>query len=134
MQENFTDTKVSLTLGGETYLISFGLHTMRRIEERQPGFTLMSEEVPFFNIVPFLIECAIPDEKRKWKTDEEFAEHYDNCKDEEALSKIPLAFQNAMGFTDRIFVPLWTRMQEAKQEMEKTLSEQEKKIKKPGKK
>ena len=126
MQENpFSDTKVSLTLGGETYLLTFGLHTMRRIEEAQPDFSLLQGKMPAFEILPFLIKSAIA--VPKWTTEDEFIQFYDECTDEENLSKVLLAYQNAVGFIDRRFTPV---MEKVADMIEKMKEEDEKAKKK----
>lgn len=131
--ENFSDTKVSLTLGGETYLLTFGITTMRRIEEVHKNFSLLDGVLPPFEVLPFLIQSAIPDEKRKWKDEAEFIEIYDNCRDEENLQKVLLAYQNAVGFIDRRFVPVVGRLTEAIAEMQKLDQEYEQKKKRKQK-
>lgn len=109
-KESFSDTKLSLKLGEETYILRFGITTRRRIEEGQPGFNILSDKMPDFEIIPFLIQCAIEPEDKKWTTEKEFIELYEDCKDEENLSKIPLAYQNAVGFTNQRFEPLISRL------------------------
>lgn len=89
----------------------------------------MDNDVPPFEVLPLLIRCAIG-ENKKWQTEAEFEEMYDSCTDEEALSKVLLAYQNALGFTDRVFTPVVGRISEAiatlTQEAEKAQKEKEK--------
>lgn len=110
--DSFSDNKVSLTLGDQTYLLIFGLQTLRRIEEDVPGFSIVGGNTPAFEILPILIRNAIPPDKRPWKTDDEFAELYDACTDEDNLALVLLAYQNAMGFIDRRFEPMMGRLRE----------------------
>jgi hypothetical protein len=108
--ESFSDTKVNLKLGDNTYTVNFGIYTSRRIEEAKPKFNILSDDMPDFEIIPFLIQNGIEPEDRKWETEKEFIQLYDNCKDEENLKRIPLAYQNAVGFTNQRFEPLIKRL------------------------
>ena len=129
--ESFSETKVSLTLGGKAYLLNFGLHTMRRIEEAVPGFTILEPKIPFFEVVPLLIQKAIDPKDHGWKTEDEFIELYEaylkEPESEDVLNKIPLAFQNAMGFTNRLFNPVVDRLTNMARQMEEESKKQEKK-------
>jgi hypothetical protein len=109
--ENFSDTEVSLSdFGGETYLLYFGLHTMRRVREKQPEFSITSPGMPADEVIPFLIQCAVG-EQAKWKDEDHFVEVYDRFTKNKEVSqpifqKILLAYQNAMGFTDQVYTPV----------------------------
>ncbi|MET7253466.1 hypothetical protein [Dyadobacter fermentans] len=107
---DFSETKVQLTLGEHQYLVNFGIYARRRIEERHPNFNLLDHQLPDFEVVPFLIQCGIEPEDHKWKDEREFFELYEECRDEEALAKIPLAFMNALGFINRQFIPVLERV------------------------
>lgn len=110
MENGFSETKVSLKLGEETYLVNFGILARRRIEEAHPGFTIFgSDAMPDFEIIPFLIQKGIDPEKKKWTSEEEFLELYESCIDEENLQLVPLAYQNALGFTNQRFAPWFQR-------------------------
>lgn len=120
----FSDTKLKLKLGDASVPLSFGIYTRRRIEERHPGFDIFSSGgMADFEILPFLIQCAVEPEDQTWSTEKEFIELYENCTDLEALDKIPLAYQNSLGFTNQRFAPLIQKMagdiNEAKAEIEK---------------
>jgi hypothetical protein len=119
MSESFSDTKLSLTLGGITYNLYFGIFTRRRIAEAQPDFDIFSSKMQDFEIIPFLIQCAIEPEDRKWKDEKEFIALYEACTDEESLSKVPLAYQNSLGFTNRRFEPLIKRLADTVKESQK---------------
>lgn len=124
MQDNeaFSGTEVSLTLGGKAYTLKFGLHTMRRIQEQAPGFSIMDPKMPFFFVVPFLIQQAIDPAQHGWKSEDDFIALYEEyIKEPEAekvLNLIPLAFQNAMGFTDRLYEPVVNRLSQMADELE----------------
>lgn len=110
--KNYSETKVRLTLGGKEYLVNFGIYTRRRIEEKKPGFTLFNSDMPDFELLPFLIQNGIEPEDHTWKDEKEFFELFEECTDNESLRKIPLAFQNSVGFTNQPFIPLMERMTE----------------------
>lgn len=112
IDSSYSDTKLSLTLGGDIYNLSFGVFAQRRIQESKPGFNILSNDVSDFEIIPFLIQCAIEPEDHKWKSEKEFIALYEECTDEINLQKIPLAYQNALGFTSQRFAPLITRLTE----------------------
>lgn len=107
---NFSETKVKLKLGADEYLVNFGIFTRRRIEEQKPGFTLFQNDMPDFEMLPFLIQNGIEPEDRKWQNEKEFIALFEDCKDVQALTKIPLAFQNSVGFTNQAFIPLLERV------------------------
>ena len=110
MENGFSETKVSIKLGDEIYLVNFGILARRRIEEAHPGFTIFgSDAMPDFEIIPFLIQKGVDPDKKKWTSEEQFIELYENCTDEENLQKIPLAYQNALGFTNQRFEPWFQR-------------------------
>ncbi len=111
MKNEFSEISVKLTLGDNEYTVKFGIPARRRIEESCPGFNLLTDKMPDFEVVPFLITMGIPPADHKWKTEDEFIELFESCTDTEALSKIPLAFQNAMGFTNQLFLPVIERIQ-----------------------
>jgi hypothetical protein len=106
MKEEFSDTKVKLKLGDHQYTVKFGIHARRRIEEACPGFSLLTDQMPDFEVIPFLIVQGIPPLDRKWKDEDEFIQQFDDCTDVDALQKIPLAFQNCLGFTNQLFAPV----------------------------
>lgn len=110
--KSFSETKVKLRLGSKDYLVNFGIYTRRRIEEQKPGFTLFNSNMPDFELLPFLIQNGIEPEDKEWKDEKQFFELFEACTDTEALQKIPLAFQNAVGFTNQPFIPLMERMSE----------------------
>ncbi|MCF0060119.1 hypothetical protein MUK70_12785 [Dyadobacter chenwenxiniae] len=108
--KNFSETKVKLKLGDNEYLVNFGIFTRRRIEEQKPGFTLFQNDMPDFEMLPFLIQNGIEPEDRKWDNEKEFIGLFEDCADIESLNKIPLAFQNSVGFTNQAFIPLLERV------------------------
>jgi hypothetical protein len=110
--KNFTDTKLTLKFGEKTVPLRFGIYTRRRIEEQRPGFNILGGDLPDFEIIPFLIQCAVEPEDQIWKTEKEFFELYEECTDEEGLANVLLAYQNAMGFTNQRFSPLLSRYSE----------------------
>ncbi|MBO9612547.1 MAG: hypothetical protein J7619_07625 [Dyadobacter sp.] len=115
--DNFSETSVKLTLGGHEYVVRFGITSRRRIEELHPGFDLTKTEMPEFEIILFLIQNGIEPEDRKWKNEAEFIRIFEECTDAETLSKVPLAFMNAMGFTGRVFAPAVGRLFQTIQEI-----------------
>lgn len=115
--DNFSETSVKLKLGKHEYTVRFGILARRRIEEQHPGFDLIKTDLPEFEIILFLIQAGIEPEDRKWKDEAEFIRLFEACTDEAALSKIPLAFMNAMGFTGRVFAPAVGRMFQTIQEI-----------------
>jgi hypothetical protein len=110
MNESFSDTKLSLKLGDTVYNLSFGIFARRRIAETHPHFDILSNKMEDFEVIPFLVQCAIEPEDRKWSSEKEFIQLYEACTDEENLSKVPVAYQNALGFTNRRFEPLIKRL------------------------
>jgi|GEM_PF-6687929 len=108
--KDFSDTKLSLKLGEDTYKLNFGIYTRRRIEEAHPRFEILNSDMPDFEIIPFLIQKAIEPEEQKWKDEKEFIALYETCKDEENIKLVLLAYQNSVGFTNRQFEPLVQRL------------------------
>jgi hypothetical protein len=115
--DNFSETSVKLKLGDHEYTVRFGVFARRRIEEQHPGFDLTKTDLPEFEIILFLIQAGIEPEDRKWKDETEFIRLYEECADVESLSKVPLAFMNAMGFTGRVFAPAVGRLFQTIQEI-----------------
>lgn len=110
--KGFSDTKTPITLGGVEYLVNFGILARRRIEEAHPGFTIVGSTMPDFEIIPFLIQKGVDPALRKWKKESDFIEMYEACTDTEGLQRIPLAYQNALGFTNQHFAPWLERASE----------------------
>ncbi|MCF2443654.1 hypothetical protein L0657_06775 [Dyadobacter sp. CY345] len=106
--KGFSETSVSLKLGEVDYQVNFGILARRRIEESHPGFNIIGTTMPDFEVIPFLIQNGIDPKLRQWKDEEEFLNLYENCKDENGLQLIPLAYQNALGFTNQRF-DLWVQ-------------------------
>lgn len=125
----FSETKFKIALGEKEYNVNFGIHARRRIEEAKPGFTVLGSDMPDFEIVPFLLQAGIAPAERLWKSEDEFLELYENCTDEEGLAKVAIAFQNCLGFTNRQFMPVITRvnelLEEAKSKKQETKSPKE---------
>ncbi|MCE6992103.1 hypothetical protein [Dyadobacter sp. CY323] len=110
--KTFSETKFKLKLGDKEHTVNFGVHARRRIEEKKPGFTIFGSDMPDFEVVPFLIQCGIAPESRNWESEDQFIEFYESCEDVEGLGKVALAFQNALGFTNRQFGPVIERLSE----------------------
>lgn len=108
--DNFSDTSVKLKLGDREYTVRFGILARRRIEELHPGFSLVNNEMPEFEIILFLIHNGVEPKDRGWETEAELIALYEECEDVEALSKVPLAFMNALGFTAQVFAPAVGRL------------------------
>lgn len=125
MKKDFTDTKIKIKLGENDYLLKFGVLTRRRIEEKQPGFNLLSGEIPEFEIMPLLISSAIKEEDKNWHTEEEFLDMVDELP-LDVQQKIISAYQNSVGFTSQTFLPVVEKVQalikEAEQEQIKALA------------
>ena len=125
MKKDFADTKIKIRLGKNDYLLKFGVLTRRRIEEKQPGFSILSAEIPEFEIMPLLVSSAIREEDKAWETEEEFLDMVDEIP-LDVQQKIISAYQNSVGFTSQTFLPVVEKVQalirEAEQEQIKALA------------
>jgi hypothetical protein len=124
-EEAFSETEVLLSnFGGKEYTLYFGLQTMRRIKEEQPEFTIVEPNMSLDEVPAFLIRCAIGP-KGNWKDTEEYLEIYDNFArnkaNEKVLQHVLLAYQNAIGFTERVYMPVVVRLKQYVTEMQAEL-------------
>lgn len=94
------ETKFNIKLGEHVYTLNFNTNTFIRIKEAKPELTTAFhavEELPPYELIPFLIHCAIRPDQRKWTSFAELVDMYDEVEDEAAIAKIIPAFMAATG-------------------------------------
>ncbi|KQS33972.1 hypothetical protein [Dyadobacter sp. Leaf189] len=94
-----SETTFNLTLGGKVYTLRFGTATFIRIKAARPSLSTafhVSEEIPPYEAIPFLIDCAIKPEDKDWSCFEQFVDLYDECEDP-AISKVIPGYLAAAG-------------------------------------
>lgn len=102
MPTEFNDKKTFVTIGGKKLTVNFNIPACRRIEQEKPGFSILNGSLPDFEITPFLLRNGIDPADAFWKDENEFLTLYEECNSDE-LSLVVEAYQNAVGFTNRIF-------------------------------
>lgn len=102
------ETKFNIKLGEHFYTLNFNTNTFIRIKEAKPELTTAFhavEELPPYELIPFLIHCAIKPEDRKWTSFAELADMYDEIDDDQAIAKILPAFMAATGTVTKKIQP-----------------------------
>jgi hypothetical protein len=103
-----SETKFNIKLGEYVYTLNFNTNTFLRIKDAKPELTTAFhavEEIPPYELIPFLIHCAIKPEERKWTSFAELADLYDDIDDQEAIAKILPAFMAATGAVTKKIQP-----------------------------
>lgn len=102
------ETKFNIKLGEHIFTLNFNTNTFLRIKEAKPELTTAFhavEEIPPYELIPFLIHCAIKPEERKWKNFADLVDLYDDADDEDAIAKILPAFMAATGTVTKKIQP-----------------------------
>lgn len=103
-----SETKFNIKLGESVYTLNFGTTTFIRIKETKPELTTafhVMDEMVTLEAIPFLIDCAIKPEEKSWSNHSDFLELYDDCDDDEAISKVIPAYFSAAGRITKKLTP-----------------------------
>lgn len=122
IEQPYQETRFNITLGGELFLLNFGTATFRRIASFRgtpiDPLQLLDQVAPI-EAIPYLIWCAINPESRKWRSEDEFLDDYDDCEDTEAIAKVIPAYVSALGRFEKKLTPAIERMTQLKELAEK---------------
>lgn len=91
------ETQFPITIGGKVYTINFSTKAFIRIQEARPSLPTpfqAAEEMALYELIPFLIDCAINPEDKDWTSFDQFLDIYEDCEDP-ALEKVVPGYYSA---------------------------------------